>query len=107
MSAFDDREKSEEAKFKHGQELDFKVRNRRNKLFGLWLAENHLGKSGDTAADYAKEVVMADFDEPGDDDVLAKVKADLAAASVEISDHTLEKQLADLEVEARAQVMSE
>ena len=107
MSAFDDREKAEENRFKHDQELAFKVRNRRNKLFGLWLAQTHLGKTDDDAAAYAKEVVMADFEEPGDDDVFAKVRADLAAASVELSDHVLQKQLSDFEHEARKQVMSE
>ncbi|MCB2054694.1 MAG: DUF1476 domain-containing protein [Geminicoccaceae bacterium] len=105
--AFEDRQKAEEAKYRHDQEFMFKVRNRRNKLFGLWLAETHLGRSGDEAAAYAKEVVMADFERPGDGDVIDKVKEDLAAAQVEISDHMLEKHLLACEEQAKAQVMGE
>ena len=105
--AFEEREKAEESKFKLDQELAFKVRNRRNKIFGLWIAENHLGKSGDDALNYAKDVVMADFEEPGDDDVFEKVKADLTSANVDISDHMLRKQMEQCEDDARAQVMAE
>ena len=104
---FEDREKQEENRFRHDQELAFKIRNRRNKLFGLWLAETHLGKTGDDALAYAKDVVMADFDRPGDEDVMDKVREDLAAANVEISDHLLAKHLAECEATARTEVMSE
>ncbi|MEZ5823514.1 MAG: DUF1476 domain-containing protein [Geminicoccaceae bacterium] len=104
---FDDRGKAEESKFKHDQEIGFKVRNRRNKLLGLWIAETHLGKSGDDALNYAKDVVMADFEEPGDDDVFAKIKSDLQAAGVDLSDHMLRKQIEACEAEARAQVLAE
>ena len=87
--------------------MGFKIRNRRNKLFGLWVAETHLGLSGDAAASYAKDVVMADFELPGDDDMLDKVKADLAKAGKSVSDHQLDKHLKELEAAARAQVMAE
>ena len=76
MSGFDEREKSFEAKFKQDQELQFKVKARRNKLLGLWAA-GKLGLSGAAADAYAKEVVRADFEAPGDDDVLKKVFGDL------------------------------
>ena len=66
MTTFDERERGEETKFKHSLELDFKIRNRRNKLFGLWVAQTKLGLPGDEAAAYAKDVVMADFELPGD-----------------------------------------
>lgn len=102
-----DRKKSEEAKYKHDQELAFKTRNRRNRLFGLWLAETHLGKTGDDAAEYAKSIVMADFEQPGDGDILAKAKADLAAAGVDLSEHLLTKHLSECEAVAKAQVMAE
>lgn len=105
--ALEDRGKSEEAKYKHDQEIGFKVRNRRNKLFGLWIAQTHLGKSGDEAENYAKDVVMADFERPGDDDVFEKVREDLNAASVEVSDHLLRKHMDECEAEARAQVTAE
>ena len=107
MTAFEERQRGEEAKFKHDLELNFKVRNRRNKLFGLWVAQEHLGLSGDTAVGYAKEVVMADFEEPGDNDMLNKVKADLHQAGKTVSDHLLVKHLRDLEMMARTQVVRE
>jgi hypothetical protein len=107
MTTFDERERNEEARFRHDQELAFKIRNRRNKLFGLWIAQEHLGRGGDEAASYAKDVVMADFEAPGDSDMVGKVKADLAAAGKQVSDHTLERRLRECEEEARKQVMSE
>lgn len=100
----EDRQKAEEAKYKHDQEIAFKVRNRRNKLFGLWLAETHLGKTGEDAQAYAKDVVMSDFERPGDEDVFDKVKEDLVAANVDVSDHILRNHFAQCEAEAKTQV---
>jgi hypothetical protein len=105
--SFEDRQKSEEAKYKHDQELAFKVRNRRNKLFGVWLAENHLGKVGEDAFTYAKELVMAAFERPGNSGLLDKAKEDLAEAGVELSDHLLSRHLAECEAVAKKQVMAE
>ena len=105
--SFEDRQKTEETKFKHDLELMFKIRNRRNKLFGLWVAETYLGKAGQAAMDYAKDVVMADFERPGDGDVLDKVKEDLAAAGTELSDHLLAKHLTECEGRAKTEVMAE
>jgi len=65
MTTFDKREEGFEKKFAHDEELRFKANARRNKLLGLWAAEK-LGISGDAANVYAKEVVMADFEEAGD-----------------------------------------
>ena len=107
MTTFDERERGEETKFKHDLELGFKIRNRRNKLFGLWIAQDHLGLTGDAAASYAKDVVMADFELPGDGDMIDKVKADLVKAGKTVSDHALTKQLQALEAESRKQVMAE
>jgi hypothetical protein len=107
MTTFDDRERGEEAKFQHDQELAFKVRNRRNKLFGLWIAQDHLGLSGEAASSYAKDVVMADFEAPGDSDMMGKVRGDLAKAGQQVSDHTLQKRLDEFQAQARQQVMSE
>ena len=78
MTTFDDRKDAFEKKFAHDEELRFKANARRNKLLGLWAAEK-LGKNGADAEAYAKSVVMADFQEAGDDDVLRKVKGDLEA----------------------------
>ena len=106
MTTFDDRKRQEETRFKHDQELAFKARNRGNKLFGLWIAEQ-LGLSGEAAQNYAKDVVIADFEAPGDDDICTKVKADLEAKSIEISEHLLIKHLQDYRQVAAEQIKSE
>ena len=76
MSTFDDRETAFEAKFAHDEEMTFKAEARANKLLGLWAADL-LGKSADEADAYAKTVIIADFEEAGDEDVIRKVAADL------------------------------
>ena len=106
MTTFDDRERSEETRFKHNQELAFKARSRGNRLFGLWVAEQ-LGKTGEEATAYAKDLVMADFESPGDHDIFAKVEADLAAGSIEISHHRLERHLQQFRELALQQIKSE
>jgi hypothetical protein len=76
MTTFDDRENAFENKFAHDQEMLFKAEARRNKLMGLWVADI-LGKSAEEASEYAKEVVKADFEEAGHEDVMRKVLGDL------------------------------
>src|SRR3954468_20151459 len=92
MTTFDDRKDSFERKFAHDEELRFKATARRNKLLGLWAAEK-LGRSGPDADAYAKEVVIADFDEPGDDDVFRKVRKDLDAKGVAVTDLELRRMM--------------
>lgn len=106
MSGFNDRERQEETRYKHDQELQFKARNRGNKLFGLWLAEQ-LGVHGDAAEQYARDVVMVDFEAPGDDDILRKVKTDIAAKGLSISDHLLTKHLLECRRMALEQIKAE
>lgn len=106
MSGFESRKKGQENKFAHDEEMKFKATARRNKLLGLWAAEK-MGLSGDAADDYAKAVVKADFEEAGDDDVFRKVKADLAAKNVTVSDHQLRREMDELMQTAMTQVMSE
>jgi hypothetical protein len=101
---FKDREKGFESKFAHDQETQFKIMNRRNKLLGLWAAEL-MGKTGDAAAAYAKEVVAADFDEPGDEDVFRKVRKDLDAAKA--SDAEIRARMATLLETAAQQIHTE
>ncbi len=101
--AFSDREKSFEAKYKQDEELAFKVAARRNKLLGLWLA-GEFGIEGAAAEAYAKEVVVADLDEPGDEDMMRKVMADIAAKGVAVSEADVRAKLATLEGTARAQL---
>lgn len=81
MTTFDKREEGFEKKFAHDEELRFKAMARRNKLLGLWAA-GLLGKSGAEADSYAKEIVMADFEEPGEHDVVHRVMHDLAAKGI-------------------------
>lgn len=106
MTTFDDREKAFEAKYEHDEQLKFKVNSRRNKLLGLWAA-GLLGKTGADAEAYAKEVVMADFEKPGDADVIDKLMKDLAAAGKPMEDHTIRKQSHLLADEAKKQIMAE
>ncbi|MBM09037.1 MAG: aldolase [Magnetovibrio sp.] len=104
--AFQDRKKSFEAKYKQDQELEFKVSARRNKLFGEWLA-GELGIQGDGISAYAKEVILADLDEPGDEDVIRKVIADIVASNVEITEEAVREKLSEMEALARTQLLGE
>jgi len=106
MASFDNREKGFEAKFKRDKELEFKVMARRNKLLGLWAAEL-MGVSGADAEAYAKEVVMADFDEPGEEDVYRKVMADLEAKGAGMTEHHLRKEMERLKGVALAEIERE
>ena len=106
MSGFKKRKQDAENRFKHDQELEFKANARRNKLLGLWAAEQ-MGISGDAADDYAKEVVVSDFDRPGDEDVLEKVLKDFTDKGLDISASRLRKEMDGLMETARAQVRSE
>jgi hypothetical protein len=103
MPTFDDREKGYESKFAHDQQLAFKATVRRNKLLGLWAAEL-MGLSGDAADAYAKEVVKADFEEVGDEDVFRKIRKDFDAKGVSQSDHQIRRRMDELLAEARDQV---
>ena len=103
MTTFDKRQEGFEKKFAHDEELRFKATARRNRLLGQWAAEK-LGLSGDEAAAYAKEVVMSDFDEAGDEDVFRKVRADFDAKSVAQSDHQIRRTMTDLMETAIAEI---
>jgi len=106
MSAFDKREEDFERKFAHDKELEFKVLSRRNKLLGLWAAEQ-LGYRDDRAKDYAYEVVKAELEEEGSEDVFRKIRGDFDTAGVEQSDHQIRRQMDELLIEAKSQVMKE
>lgn len=105
MTTFDDRRDAFEKKFAHDEDLRFKATARRNKLLGLWAAEQ-LGKSGDDAAAYAKSVIMADFEEAGDGDVLRKVQADLGAAGVAASEGQLRRTMDELMARAVEEIQA-
>lgn len=101
MNSFQDREKAFEAKFAHDEELRFKVESRRDKLLGLWLAEQ-LGKTDAEA--YAKEVVISDLKEAGDEDIIAKVLADIEEAGLNITREQIVEKLSEFLVVAGEQL---
>ena len=106
MATFDGREKGFETKYSRDKELDFKVTVRRNKLLGLWAAEK-MGISGDAADAYAKEVVMSDFEKPGEEDVVEKVMSDFNDKNTGVAEKELRAEMAQLMGTAREQILSE
>jgi len=104
--SFDKREKGFEAKWAHDEELRFKVYARRNKLLGLWAA-GEMGITGPAADTYAKEVVAADFEKPGEDDVFEKLRRDFDAKGIALSDHMIRHKMANLLDEAKSQIERE
>jgi hypothetical protein len=105
MTTFDQRKDAFENKFALDEELRFKATARRNKLLGLWAAEK-LGKSGADAEAYAKAVVVADFEEAGDEDVVRKVKGDFASASVGVPDEEIRRVMTELLVKAAEDIQA-
>lgn len=100
-TTFDKREEGFEKQFAHDEELRFKAMARRNKMLGLWAA-GVLGKSGADAEAYAKEVVLADFEEAGDNDVLRKVSKDLQPKGV--TEQQIRAQMTELLAQAVEQL---
>jgi hypothetical protein len=105
MTTFDEREKDFEARYKHDQELQFKVKARRNRLLGLWAAAR-MGLSGDAASAYAREVVDAEF-HGGDRHVVDKLVADLAAKGQSTTSAQVQFELEHLAETAKQQIMQE
>jgi hypothetical protein len=105
MTTFDQRKDAYENKFAHDEELRFKATARRNKLLGLWAAEK-LGKSGADAEAYAKSVVVADFEEAGDEDVVRKVKNDFALASIAVTDTEIRTVMTELLIKAAEEIQA-
>jgi hypothetical protein len=106
MRSFDERQKGHEAQFAHGQELAFRITARRNRLLGLWAAERLGLADGEPTETYAKAVVAADFQRPGDDDVIEKVLGDLVAKGIEITEAEVRAELTRAAAQAREQLTS-
>lgn len=104
MSSFDDREKAQEAKFAHDAQLRFKAEARRNKFLALWAAEI-MGKT-DVGA-YIGEVIAADFEEAGDEDVYRKLSGDFAASNKDVSEEKLREKMSEFMRMAQEQVLTE
>lgn len=103
---FSDREKGFEAKFKMDQETTFKVEARRNKLLGLWLAEK-LGLPEPEHEAYAKDVVLADLEEPGIEDIMRKVMKDISDRDADVPEADVRQKLIDLHATAYEQITAE
>ena len=106
MTTFDDRERAFETKFAHDEELRFRVIARRNRLLGHWAAKQMSLSEAESDA-YAKDVIRADFEEAGDEDVIRKVLGDLTAAGVDTDEAKVREAIAHKEVEARRQIMEQ
>ena len=106
MTTFDEREDRYESKFAHDAALKFKAEARRNKLLGVWAA-GLLGKEGADADAYVREVIKADLEEVGDDDVFRKVRKDFDDAKVDVSDHQLRRHMDEFFAQAVEQVQNE
>ncbi len=103
MTTFDKREEGFEKKFAHDEELKFKAGARRNKLLGLWAAAK-LGLTGAEAEAYAKAVVVADFEEAGEQDVFRKIRKDFDAKQVAQSDADIRRAMDELMAQAIEQI---
>jgi len=103
MTTFDKREEEFEKKFAHDQELRFKATARRNRMLGLWAAEK-LGLTGAAADEYAKEIVLAELGEAGEEDVFAKIRRDFDGKSIPQTDHQIRRTMEQLLAQAIAQV---
>jgi hypothetical protein len=104
MTTFDDRERAFENKYARDQEMQFRIVARRNKLLGQWAA-NLMGLSQAEADAYASDVIRADFEEAGDEDVIRKIVGDLTSAGVECDEAKVREALDHKTVEARRQLM--
>ncbi len=105
MTTFDDREKGFESKYALDQEQEFKAIARRNKLLGLWAAEK-MGLSPESAEDYARAVVRADFEQPGEEDVFRKLDQDFKGSGISVSEGEIRSKMDELASVAREQIRS-
>jgi len=106
MTQFNDRERAFESKFAHDEEMKFRMVARRNRLLGEWAARK-MGLSEEETVTYAKDVVRADFEEAGDEDVIRKVLGDLTAAGVDADEGRIRDALGHKLVEAKRQVIQQ
>lgn len=106
MTQFDDRERAFEAKFAHDEEMNFRILARRNRLTGEWAARK-MGLSEEEMSAYARDVVRADFEAAGDDDVVRKLLGDLTTAGVDVDESEIREALGHKMIEARRQIIQE
>ena len=104
MTTFNDRERAFETQYARDEEMQFRIIARRNRLMGEWAA-GLMGLTEVEAASYAKDVVRADFEEAGDEDVIRKLLGDLTSAQVDIDEARIRDALGHKTVDARRQLM--
>ncbi len=104
MTQFNDRERAFESKFAHDEEMNFRIIARRNRLLGEWAARK-MGLSEEETVSYAKDVVRADFEEAGDEDVIRKVLGDLTGAGIEIDETEIRAALEHKSIDAKRQII--
>ena len=104
MSSFNEREKGFEAKFKRDQDIEFKLRSKRNKLIGYWAAEKLNKQNID---EYATEVRQSDLEKPGDDDIIDKLSKDFENESIDISREEIIKKIEELQNQVRSEISKE
>jgi hypothetical protein len=104
VSSFDDRERAFETKFAHDEEMNLRLIARRNRLLGEWAAHK-MGLSEAERESYTKDVIRADFEEAGDEDVIRKVLGDLTAAGIDSSDDEIRRALQHNAFEAKRQLI--
>lgn len=106
MTTFDKREDGFEARFAHDEQLRFRALARRNKALGLWAAEK-LGLAGAEAEAYAKDVIVADLEEQGEEDVFRKLRGDFDAKGATVSDHQIRRNMAEFLAQAVSEISTE
>ena len=104
MTQFDDRQRAFESKFAHDEEMKFRLVARRNRLLGEWAAAK-MGLSDEETSSYAKDVIRADFEEAGDEDVIRKVLGDLTSAGIETNESEIRETLDHKTAEAKRQLI--
>jgi hypothetical protein len=106
MTTFEERERAFEKKFALDQDLKFRSESRRNKMVAEWAAAK-LGISGPALEDYIKAVRRADLEEKGDDDVFRKIRGDLDAKSIAVSDIEIREAMFKFLEEAVTQIQKD
>jgi len=106
MTQFDERERAFENKFAHDEELIFRAQSRRDRLVGLWAAEL-MGLEGAEAEAYAREVIRADLEEVGEEDVFRKLRTDFDKRAIAITDDEIRRMMAETLIEAKAQILAD
>src|SRR5688500_15029783 len=104
MTTFDDRERAFEAKYARDEDIAFRIIARRNRLLGEWAARL-MGLSEAETDAYAKEVIRADFEEAGDEDVVRKLLGDLTGAQIDITEDKIRETIGHKTIEAKRQLM--